>query len=143
MKGLQVAPAELENIIRGISGVMDVAVIGVPNERTGEMPRAYVVRSSDGDLSKETIINTIAEQLSKHKHLAGGVVAQCLLHPQGHALAVAVYRSELVGVAVTPERCVGKEFGSRLVARDHHQEHEAQNLIIGEAVTVDLGFQQG
>ena len=73
MKGLQVAPAELENTIRGISGVMDVAVIGIPNERTGEVPRAYVVRSSDGDLSKETIIDTIAEQLSKHKHLAGGV----------------------------------------------------------------------
>ena len=73
MKGLQVAPAELENTIRGIPGVMDVAVIGVPNERTGEVPRAYVVRSSDGDLTKETIIDTIAEHLSKHKHLAGGV----------------------------------------------------------------------
>ena len=72
MKGLQVAPAELENTIRGIPGVMDVAVIGIPNERAGEVPRAYIVKSSD-DLKEETIINTIAEQLSKHKHLAGGV----------------------------------------------------------------------
>ena len=72
MKGLQVAPAELENSIRAIPGVMDVAVIGVPHERAGEVPRAYVVKSMD-DLKEETIINTLAEQLSKHKHLAGGV----------------------------------------------------------------------
>ena len=72
MKGLQVAPAELENTIRGIPGVMDVAVIGIPNERAGEVPRAYIVKSID-DLKEETIINTIAKQLSKHKHLAGGV----------------------------------------------------------------------
>lgn len=72
VKGLQVAPAELENSIRGIPGVMDVAVIGIPNERAGEVPRAYIVKSID-DLKEETIINTIAEQLSKHKHLAGGV----------------------------------------------------------------------
>ena len=72
VKGLQVAPAELENIIRGIPGVMDVAVIGIPNERAGEVPRAYVVKKSE-DLQELTIINSIAWQLSKHKHLAGGV----------------------------------------------------------------------
>ena len=72
VKGLQVAPAELENIIRGIPGVMDVAVIGIPNERAGEVPRAYVVKKSE-DLQELTIINSIAWQLSEHKHLAGGV----------------------------------------------------------------------
>ena len=30
VKGLQVAPAELENLIRSMQGVMDVAVIGKP-----------------------------------------------------------------------------------------------------------------
>ena len=44
VKGLQVAPAELEDVIRGIRGVRDVAVIGIPDERAGEAPRAYVVR---------------------------------------------------------------------------------------------------
>ena len=47
MKGLQVAPAELENLIRSLAGVMDVAVIGIPDERSGEVPRAYVVKSDD------------------------------------------------------------------------------------------------
>ena len=47
VKGLQVAPAELENLLRGLTGVRDVAVIGVPDQRAGEVPRAYVVRETE------------------------------------------------------------------------------------------------
>ena len=47
VKGLQVAPAELENLLRGLAGVRDVAVIGVPDQRAGEVPRAYVVRETE------------------------------------------------------------------------------------------------
>ena len=41
------APAELEDVIRRIGGVKDVAVIGVEDEKAGEAPRAYVVRESE------------------------------------------------------------------------------------------------
>ena len=37
------APSELEDLLRSHPQVIDVAVIGVPDERTGEAPRAYVV----------------------------------------------------------------------------------------------------
>ena len=37
------APSELEDLLRSHPQVMDVAVIGVPDERTGEVPRAFVV----------------------------------------------------------------------------------------------------
>ena len=39
VKGLQVAPSELEDLIRRHEGVNDVAVVGVPDERAGELPR--------------------------------------------------------------------------------------------------------
>ena len=42
---MKVAPAELEDVIRGLRGVKDVAVIGVKSEREGEVPKAYIVRS--------------------------------------------------------------------------------------------------
>ena len=45
---------------------------GIPNERTGEVPRAYVVKSKD-DLKEEDVAEYVAQQLSKHKHLHGGV----------------------------------------------------------------------
>jgi len=72
VKGLQVAPAELENHIRGLEGVTDVAVIGVANARAGEVPRAYVVKGREG-LTEEDVKGHVAAALSPHKHLAGGV----------------------------------------------------------------------
>jgi acyl-CoA synthetase (AMP-forming)/AMP-acid ligase II len=72
VKGLQVAPAELENHIRGLQGVTDVAVIGVADARAGEVPRAYVVKGREG-LTEEDVKSHVAAALSPHKHLAGGV----------------------------------------------------------------------
>ena len=62
VKGLQVAPAELENLIRSLPGVQDVAVIGVPDERAGELPRAYVVKADQNIQSEDIEV----EHLSKH-----------------------------------------------------------------------------
>ena len=72
VKGLQVAPAKLEDLLRRLGGVKDVAVIGVPDERAGEVPRAYVVKAAES-LTEEEVKNYVAANLSRHKHLAGGV----------------------------------------------------------------------
>ena len=42
-KGFQVAPAELEALIHQPPAGRDVAVIGVPDEEAGELPKAFVV----------------------------------------------------------------------------------------------------
>jgi len=72
VKGLQVAPAELEDLIRGIPGVKDVAVIGIDDAKAGEVPRAYVVKD-DAELTEDSVKENVAGKLSAHKHLAGGV----------------------------------------------------------------------
>ena len=41
---MQVAPAEVENVLHQLEGVMDVAVIGVDDERAGQLPKAFIVR---------------------------------------------------------------------------------------------------
>ena len=71
---LQVAPAELEDVLRGLSGVEDVAVIGVPSSREGEgeLPRAYIVRSHPA-LTEVTVHQYMRDQVAPHKQLAGGV----------------------------------------------------------------------
>ena len=74
--------------------------------------------------------------------LAGGVIAQRFLDPQRNPGQVGVDRGQLIGVLVAPKRGIGKKFGGRLVAGDHHQEHEPEDFLVGEPVAVDLGFQQ-
>jgi len=72
VKGFQVAPAELEDVIRSIPEVTDVAVIGIECPRNGEVPRAYVVTSTP-DLDEKKIQAFVASKLSPYKHLEGGV----------------------------------------------------------------------
>merc|ERR1719219_1575279 len=73
VKGLQVAPSELEDLIRRHPGVNDVAVVGVPDDRAGELPRAYVVRKNRQVL-EESIVDWVKERAAPHKHLAAGVM---------------------------------------------------------------------
>jgi acyl-CoA synthetase (AMP-forming)/AMP-acid ligase II len=44
--GLKVFPAEVEEVLRLSPDVADVAVVGVPDERLGEVPWAFVVPTS-------------------------------------------------------------------------------------------------
>ena len=53
VKGLQVAPAELEALLLTHPKIADVAVIGVPDERLGEAPKAFVVRKEESLSGKE------------------------------------------------------------------------------------------
>jgi len=73
VKGLQVAPSELEDVIRRHPGVNDVAVVGVPDERAGELPRAYVVRKNR-NVAEQSIIDYVAERVAPHKKLGAGVM---------------------------------------------------------------------
>jgi len=77
VKGFQVPPAELENLIRSHPLAADVAVIGIPDKIKGEIPRAYIVLKADTKESKEECSNQINEFVDKHvakyKRLAGGI----------------------------------------------------------------------
>jgi acyl-CoA synthetase (AMP-forming)/AMP-acid ligase II len=65
-KGFQVAPAELEALIVNHPEVADVAVIGVPDEECGELPKAFVVAAGD-DLDADALMEWVAGQVSPQK----------------------------------------------------------------------------
>jgi acyl-CoA synthetase (AMP-forming)/AMP-acid ligase II len=71
-KGLQVSPAELEALLLTHPDIMDVAVIPMPDEEAGELPKAYVVTRT-GDLDNEPLAAQImafmAELVSPHKRI--------------------------------------------------------------------------
>ncbi|MCW2796023.1 FadD3 family acyl-CoA ligase [Nocardioides sp.] len=64
--GFNVYPAEVEQTLARLDGVADVAVIGVPDERMGEVGKAYVVRSAP-ELSVDEVIAFSKERLANFK----------------------------------------------------------------------------
>ena len=73
------APAELEAHLLGHPHVADCCVIAVPDERSGEVPKAYVVKSDsigieeNDRMIKREIMRHVEKEKSKHKWLQGGV----------------------------------------------------------------------
>ena len=70
VKGIGVAPAELEDLLLGHPKVSDVAVLGISDEYSGEVPKAYVVPQSGEkvghDLGME-LIAYVKEKKVKYK----------------------------------------------------------------------------
>ncbi|KAK0744381.1 hypothetical protein B0T21DRAFT_407489 [Apiosordaria backusii] len=77
VSGFQVAPAELEGHLLAHPMVADCAVIPVPDDRSGEVPKALVVLRKDANVDHQTaeqqLKDWVAQHKSKHKHLRGGV----------------------------------------------------------------------
>ena len=70
VKGVGVAPAELEDLLLGHPKVEDVAVMSVPDDYTGERPKAYVVPKNGIKGSQEfgqELRNYVQERKSRTK----------------------------------------------------------------------------
>ena len=67
VKGLQVAPAEVEGHLLEHASIVDAAVIGIPDERSGQVPKAFVVTAPDAALSAEEVQAFLAEHLAPYK----------------------------------------------------------------------------
>ncbi|MGO9509823.1 MAG: 3-((3aS,4S,7aS)-7a-methyl-1,5-dioxo-octahydro-1H-inden-4-yl)propanoate--CoA ligase FadD3 [Mycobacterium sp.] len=65
--GFNVYPAEIEQVLARMAGVADAAVIGVPDQRLGEVGRAFVVARPGADLDEATVISYTREHLANFK----------------------------------------------------------------------------
>lgn len=65
--GENVYPSEVEDVLFSLSGIADAAVIGVPDDRWGEVPKAFVVRETDSTLDETTIIAHCRRSLAAFK----------------------------------------------------------------------------
>ena len=65
--GENVYPAEVENALMAHPAIADVAVIGVPDEKWGEVPMALVVRKPDTQVTEQEIISFARERLAGFK----------------------------------------------------------------------------
>jgi acyl-CoA synthetase (AMP-forming)/AMP-acid ligase II len=67
-KGFQVPPAELEALLITHPDVADVAVIGVPDDECGELPKAFVVAAGES-VDPAALKEFVAGQLSAQKQV--------------------------------------------------------------------------
>jgi acyl-CoA synthetase (AMP-forming)/AMP-acid ligase II len=65
--GRQVAPAELEAILFTYPTVGDAAVVGSPDEKHGEVPKAFVVLK--GNATEEEIMEYVAGRVARYKRV--------------------------------------------------------------------------
>ncbi len=64
--GENVYPAEIENVIVGLEGVREVAVIGLPSQKWGESPLAVVVKADDS-LTADAVLDHCKGKLAPFK----------------------------------------------------------------------------
>jgi acyl-CoA synthetase (AMP-forming)/AMP-acid ligase II len=67
MGGFNVAPAEVERALMRHGGVAEVAVIGIPDERFGEVGAAYVVPKTGATLNPDEVIAYARQNLANYK----------------------------------------------------------------------------
>jgi malonyl-CoA/methylmalonyl-CoA synthetase len=65
--GLNVYPVEVEKVINDIKGVVECAIVGIPDDDFGEVVTAIVVRKDDSQLNENEIIELAKQKLASYK----------------------------------------------------------------------------
>jgi acyl-CoA synthetase (AMP-forming)/AMP-acid ligase II len=65
--GENIYPAEVENALYEHASVKEVAVVGVPDDRWGEVPKAFIVLQPGAELDEESLRSFTAERIARYK----------------------------------------------------------------------------
>jgi acyl-CoA synthetase (AMP-forming)/AMP-acid ligase II len=65
--GFNCYPAEIEQMLRSIDGVADVAVIGVPDARLGEVGHAFIVRNGRDTPTEAEVVAWARQNMANYK----------------------------------------------------------------------------
>ncbi|MBO0866051.1 MAG: 4-coumarate--CoA ligase family protein [Mycobacterium sp.] len=84
-KGYQIAPAELEALLLTHPAIADAAVIPLPDEEAGEVPKAFVVAS--GSITPEEVTRFVAAHVAPYKKVrAAEIIDEIPKAPSGKIL---------------------------------------------------------
>ncbi len=96
--GENVYPGEVEAVLLAIAGVAEAAVIGVADERWGEVPVAFVVRAADAAgraVDAAAIAAAFVDRIARFKHPKRIVFVEGLPRNAMGKVSVRTLRDEL------------------------------------------------
>ncbi len=67
VSGFNVYPTEVENMLKNMPEINEVAVIGIPNLEHGEVVKAFIVKEKGSDLSAKQVIDFAHQKLAAYK----------------------------------------------------------------------------
>ncbi|MGD9989611.1 AMP-binding protein [Pseudonocardia sp.] len=67
VNGFNVYPREVEHVLAELDAVAEAAVVGIPDDRTGEAVKAVVVRVPGAELTDEDVVAHCRERLARFK----------------------------------------------------------------------------
>jgi fatty-acyl-CoA synthase len=76
--GEHIYPAEIENLVAGLGGVAECAVVGVPDAQWGEVPVLAVVPTEGTELHAQALRSAYEPRLARFKHPHRIVIVQAL-----------------------------------------------------------------
>lgn len=68
-KGFQVPPAELEALLLTNDKIADAAVIGIPDDEAGELPKAFVVLQPGQEMTGTEVQDFVKEHVASYKQI--------------------------------------------------------------------------
>ena len=112
-------------------------MIGVPDDRAGELPKAFVVKKANHEITEEEIVKYIEERVAPHKNLRGGVE---FIDKIPRSLSGKILRRELKE-KVTATRLNVVDNKTKEVEQTKEEEHtkeEEQNVIRSKNPDVEI-----
>jgi long-chain acyl-CoA synthetase len=67
VSGFNVYPNEIEAVATGCPGVAECACIGVPDEKTGEAVKLFVVKAANATITEDDIVAHCRKELTGYK----------------------------------------------------------------------------
>jgi long-chain acyl-CoA synthetase len=67
VSGFNVYPNDVEAVATGVPGVLECACVGVPDDKTGEAVKLFVVRTQGVDVTEQAVIDGCRQNLTGYK----------------------------------------------------------------------------
>jgi len=65
--GENIYPREIEEFLHTMDGVKDVQVVGIPDEKYGELVGAFIIKEENVDLKEEDIRDYALSKIARYK----------------------------------------------------------------------------